>query len=111
MCGWFGSSRSSDGIPPGRKPLARPSNGRPAALGPGPQLRAEPSPNPEGCADEVLSRPCCLASRDEERSSFMFEADNIRDWRDHDVVDPEGNKIGQLEAIYVDTSTDLPVFA
>lgn len=41
----------------------------------------------------------------------MFEADNIRDWRDHDVVDPKGSKIGQLEAIYVDTSSDLPVFA
>lgn len=41
----------------------------------------------------------------------MFEADNIRDWRDHDVVDPGGGKIGQLEAIYVDTSTDMPAFA
>lgn len=41
----------------------------------------------------------------------MFEAENIRDWRTRDVVDPDGNKIGQLEAIYVDTSTDLPAFA
>ena len=41
----------------------------------------------------------------------MFEADNIRDWREHDVVDPDGSKIGQLEAVYVDTGTDLPVFA
>jgi hypothetical protein len=41
----------------------------------------------------------------------MFEADNIRDWRDRDVVDPDGNKIGQLEAIYVDTGNDVPVFA
>jgi len=41
----------------------------------------------------------------------MFEAENIRDWRDSDVVDPDGNKIGQLEAIYVDTGTDLPAFA
>lgn len=40
----------------------------------------------------------------------MFEADNLRDWRDHDVVDPDGNKIGRLEAIYVDTGNDLPVF-
>jgi hypothetical protein len=31
----------------------------------------------------------------------MFEADNIRDWRDHDVVDPDGNQIGQLTAVYV----------
>lgn len=41
----------------------------------------------------------------------MFEATNIRDWRDHDVVDAEGSKIGQLEAVYVDTGTDLPAFA
>ncbi len=37
----------------------------------------------------------------------MFEAENIRDWRDSDVVDPDGNKIGQLEAIYVDTDGEL----
>lgn len=41
----------------------------------------------------------------------MIAAENIRDWRSHDVVDPEGKKIGQLEAIYVDTSTDEPSFA
>ncbi|MGH3279683.1 MAG: PRC-barrel domain-containing protein, partial [Trebonia sp.] len=41
----------------------------------------------------------------------MIGAANIRDWRSHDVVDPEGRKIGQLEAIYVDTSTDEPAFA
>ena len=40
----------------------------------------------------------------------MFEAENIRDWRGHDVVDTDGHKIGQLEAIYVDTGTDLPSF-
>jgi hypothetical protein len=41
----------------------------------------------------------------------MIGAENIRDWRKHDVVDPDGHKIGQLEAIYVDTSTDEPAFA
>ena len=41
----------------------------------------------------------------------MFEADDIRAWRGHDVVDPEGHKIGQLEAVYVDTGSDLPSFA
>ena len=40
----------------------------------------------------------------------MFEAENIRDWRGHDVVDSGGHKIGQLEAVYVDTGTDLPSF-
>lgn len=41
----------------------------------------------------------------------MFEAENIRDWRLHDVVDPDGKKIGVLEAVYVDTGTDQPAFA
>jgi hypothetical protein len=41
----------------------------------------------------------------------MFEAENIRDWRNHDVVDADGKKIGQLEAVYVDTGTDQPAFA
>ena len=40
----------------------------------------------------------------------MFEIANIREWRGHDVVDAEGHKIGELEAVYVDTSTDLPSF-
>ena len=40
----------------------------------------------------------------------MFEAANIREWRGHDVVDAQGHKIGQLEAVYVDTGTDLPSF-
>lgn len=41
----------------------------------------------------------------------MFEAENIRDWREHDVVDAGGNKIGKLEAVYVDTASDEPAFA
>lgn len=41
----------------------------------------------------------------------MFEADNIREWRGHDVVDSSGGKIGELEAIYVDTASDQPSFA
>jgi PRC-barrel domain len=40
----------------------------------------------------------------------MFEAGNIREWRGHDVVDADGRKIGELEAVYVDTGTDLPSF-
>jgi hypothetical protein len=40
----------------------------------------------------------------------MFEAANIREWRGHDVVDAQNRKIGELEAVYVDTSTDLPSF-
>ncbi len=41
----------------------------------------------------------------------MVEAADIREWRGHDVVDAEGHKIGELEAVYVDTSTDQPAFA
>ena len=29
----------------------------------------------------------------------MFEAADIREWRGHDVVDAEGHKIGELEAV------------
>jgi len=41
----------------------------------------------------------------------MFQAENLRDWRGSRIIDPEGDKIGKLEAIYVDTTTDEPVFA
>jgi sporulation protein YlmC with PRC-barrel domain len=40
----------------------------------------------------------------------MFEAASIREWRGQDVVDAQGHKIGELEAVYVDTATDLPSF-
>src|SRR5512132_4447262 len=53
--------------------------------------------------DRRQMRPC-------EQEASMFEAANIREWRRHDVVDAQGHKIGQLEAIYVDTGTDLPSF-
>ena len=45
-----------------------------------------------------------------ERKAGVFEAGDIREWRGHDVVDSDGHKIGELEAVYVDTSTDLPAF-
>ncbi len=41
----------------------------------------------------------------------MFEAADIREWRGHDVVDAQGRKVGELEAVYVDTGTDQPSFA
>jgi hypothetical protein len=40
----------------------------------------------------------------------VVEAADIREWRDRAVLDLDGHKIGELEAIYVDTSTDLPAF-
>jgi hypothetical protein len=44
------------------------------------------------------------------RDISVFEAADIREWRGHDVVDAGGHKIGALEAVYVDTGTDLPSF-
>src|SRR3712207_6854764 len=41
----------------------------------------------------------------------MFDVDDIRDWRGESVVDRDGSKIGNLEAVYFDTSTDEAVFA
>jgi hypothetical protein len=41
----------------------------------------------------------------------VFPAENIRDWRGSTVLDPEGSKIGTLESVYVDTTTDEPFFA
>lgn len=41
----------------------------------------------------------------------MIQPADIREWRDHDVVDPKGHKVGTLEAIYVNTSTDEPAMA
>ena len=41
----------------------------------------------------------------------MFPAENIRDWRTMNVIDPDGDKIGTLESVYVDTTTDQPFFA
>lgn len=40
----------------------------------------------------------------------MIPAENIRDWRGRHVVDPDEAKIGELEAVYVDTVGDEPVF-
>jgi hypothetical protein len=56
------------------------------------------------------ARPQPGAAVKESRTS-MFEATDIREWRGHDVVDADGHKIGALEAVYVDTSTDQPAFA
>jgi hypothetical protein len=38
----------------------------------------------------------------------MIQSADIREWRAHDVVAADGHKIGTLEAVYVDTSTDEP---
>ncbi|MBO8203227.1 PRC-barrel domain-containing protein [Streptomyces smyrnaeus] len=41
----------------------------------------------------------------------MIHAADIREWRNRNVVDSHDHKIGVLEAIYVDTTTDEPAMA
>ncbi|KUL20669.1 PRC-barrel domain-containing protein [Streptomyces regalis] len=41
----------------------------------------------------------------------MIRAADVREWREQDVVDPKGHKIGTLEAVYVNTTTDEPAMA
>lgn len=41
----------------------------------------------------------------------MFDVDDIRDWVGLSVVDSEGDRIGSLEAVYFDTSSDAAAFA
>ncbi|MDH6451667.1 MULTISPECIES: PRC-barrel domain-containing protein [unclassified Streptomyces] len=41
----------------------------------------------------------------------MIHAADVREWRNRDVVDNESHKIGVLEAVYVDTTTDEPAMA
>jgi hypothetical protein len=45
------------------------------------------------------------------REQDMIRSADIREWRNHDVVDPKQHKIGILEAVYVDTTTDEPAVA
>ncbi|MEV0260701.1 PRC-barrel domain-containing protein [Streptomyces sp. NPDC050617] len=41
----------------------------------------------------------------------MIHAADVREWRDLAVLDTEAHKIGVLEAVYVDTTTDEPAMA
>jgi hypothetical protein len=41
----------------------------------------------------------------------MIHSADIREWRNRDVIDPKGHKIGALEGVYVDTTTDVPSMA
>jgi hypothetical protein len=46
----------------------------------------------------------------ESEHPVTIPAENIRDWAGHDVVDAEGSKVGSLEGVYYDTTTDEPSF-
>jgi len=41
----------------------------------------------------------------------VISVGNIREWSGQNVVSAEGDKVGKLESVYVDTSTDQPSFA
>ncbi|GAA2742001.1 PRC-barrel domain-containing protein [Kitasatospora cinereorecta] len=45
------------------------------------------------------------------RGVAVIESADIREWRQHAVVDARGKKIGTLESVYVNTATDEPFFA
>ena len=40
----------------------------------------------------------------------MIIVGSITDWKGLPVLDRDGSKIGSMEAVYFDTSTDEPVF-
>lgn len=40
----------------------------------------------------------------------MAQVQNLSEWRGQTLVDRDGDKIGKLEEIYVDTSNDQPQF-
>ena len=42
---------------------------------------------------------------------MSINAESINEWVGEDVIDPEGHRVGRLADVYVDTSTDEPVFA
>lgn len=40
----------------------------------------------------------------------MVEVENLADWRGRELVDRDGESIGKLEEVYVDTETEQPMF-
>jgi hypothetical protein len=44
------------------------------------------------------------------KEQLMVALENVSQWQGEDVVDPGGDKIGKMEAVYVDVDTDEPVF-
>jgi len=62
---------------------------------------------PDMCDDlrDYVSKPLRSGT-----AADMFPAENLRDWRGLKIIDPDGDKIGDLEAVYVDTASDKPSF-
>jgi hypothetical protein len=73
-------------------------------------MTASPWPGYAGSVGRPMRGMTVSTGDAAERKAGVFEAGDIREWRGYDVVDSDGHKIGELEAVYVDTSTDLPAF-
>jgi hypothetical protein len=58
---------------------------------------------------------CQTVSKDEEASTMTEDqqADhhNVAEWHGKMLIDRDGNKIGKLQAVYVDVENDQPQFA
>jgi PRC-barrel domain protein len=65
----------------------------------------------EICPRTASSREGAREAHEREKEISMFEAGDTRELHGHIVTDPEGNKIGELESVYIDPGTDLPSFA
>jgi hypothetical protein len=76
-------------------------------------IPADSQPGPDqnpGRRDRARIGPADERGGGQGTKASVFEIASIREWRGHDVLDAEGHKIGALEAVYVDTSTDQPSF-
>ncbi|MGA8112467.1 MAG: PRC-barrel domain-containing protein [Actinocatenispora sp.] len=40
----------------------------------------------------------------------MFNLENVGQWKGQNTIGADGEKIGKLQEVYVDTETDLPAF-
>ena len=40
----------------------------------------------------------------------MADVENLSEWRGKELIDRDGEKIGKMQDVYVDTDTDEPVF-
>jgi hypothetical protein len=60
---------------------------------------------------EAIAGEPVLHQRSGDPDMKTIHAADIREWRNRNVVDFEGHKIGVLEAVYVDTATDESAMA
>ena len=44
-------------------------------------------------------------------TASVIPVENVAEWRGQDVVDPSGDKLGKLDAVYYDAEVDEPAFA